>query len=101
MLISIFFIALIATLLSVMSGGGASTITIPSYIALGISSPIALCMQKISSAFWVVPSGYRYLKGKKIDWKFLLFVTLFGMFGVWLGVHLALELPVRVFQIVV
>lgn len=99
--IYIFLISFMATLLSVMSGGGASTINIPSFLALGISLPLASSMQKVASVFWVIPSGLRYLKGKKIDWILLGTISIIGLTGVYFGVNTILVLPKRFFEIVI
>jgi uncharacterized membrane protein YfcA len=84
-----------------MSGGGASTINIPSFLALGIPLPLASSMQKVASVFWVIPSGLRYLKGKKIDWILLGMLSIIGMVGVYFGVNTILTLPKRSFEILI
>lgn len=99
--VSILLISFIGTMLSVMSGGGAATINTPSFLMLGISLPMVTSMQKFASAFWVLPSGYRYLKKRKIDVLFLLAFSVLGLFGVWLGVNFLLDLPKRVFEITI
>ena len=91
----------IATLLSSMSGGGASVINIPVFLSLGISFPLAMLMQKISSAFWVLPAAYNYLKGKTIDWIFLILFSFIGLIGCYFGVIFVLSLNKRVFEIII
>lgn len=103
MLISsiLFVTAFVATVLSTMSGGGSSVIAIPIFLSLGISFPLALAAQKLSQVFWVLPAGYNYLKGKKIDWLFLILFSLLGMVGVYLGVRFVLASHQRTLEIIV
>lgn len=91
----------IATILSSMSGGGASVINIPVFLSLGIPFPLAMLMQKISSAFWVLPAAYNYLKGKTIDWTFLILFSLIGLIGCYFGVIFVLSLDKRVFEVII
>lgn len=91
----------IATFLSAISGGGASIINLPVFLALGMSFPLATAVQKVSSAFWVLPAAYNYLHDRKIDWKFLATFTLVGLVGVYLGVLVVLALPKRTLELIV
>ena len=84
--ILIFLTAAVATFLSSMSGGGSSIIALPVFLSMGITFPLATAMQKISACFWVPSSAFNYLKGKKIDWPFLIIFSLIGLVGVYLGV---------------
>jgi hypothetical protein len=100
-----FFIILlttfIATILSSMSGGGASVINIPVFLSLGIPFPLAMLMQKISSAFWVLPAAYNYLKGKAIDWVFIVLFSFIGLLGCYFGIIFVLSLNQRTFEIII
>jgi uncharacterized membrane protein YfcA len=100
-LIVIFLTTLVATFLSALSGGGASIINLPVFIALGMPFPLATAVQKVSSAFWVLPAAYNYLHGKRIDWKFLGLFSLLGLFGAYLGVLFVLSVPARTLEILV
>lgn len=81
----IFIAALIATTVSSMSGGGSSIIAVPIYLSMGIALPMAVAIQSLSGAFWVLPSAYNYLKGRKVDWKFLLLFAGIGTVGSYFG----------------
>src|SRR3989344_2774996 len=81
----IFIAALIATTVSSMSGGGSSIIAVPVYLSMGIALPMAVAIQSLSGAFWVLPSAYNYLKGRKVDWKFLLLFAGIGTVGSYFG----------------
>jgi hypothetical protein len=97
----VFTTAFVATLLSAMSGGGTSVITLPVFLALGMSFPLATAIQKISSAFWVLPASYNYLHGRKIQWKFLILFSLIGLIGAYVGVLVVLALPKRTLEIII
>jgi uncharacterized protein len=97
----IFITCLLATALSAMSGGGASAINIPVMLSLGISFPLATAAQKISSMFWVLPASSNYLKGRKIDWKFLALFSAIGLIGVYLGALVVIAINRRIAGIVV
>lgn len=81
----IFFAALIATTVSAMSGGGSSLIAVPVFLSMGTPLPMAVAMQSISGAFWVLPSASNYLKGRRIDWTFLLVFGGIGTIGSYFG----------------
>ncbi len=81
----IFLASLIATSVSAMSGGGSSIIAVPVFLSMGIALPMAVAIQSVSGAFWVLPSAYNYLKGRKIDWKFLLLFAGIGTIGSYFG----------------
>ncbi len=91
----------IATALSSMSGGGASVINIPVMLSLGISFPLATAAQKVSSMFWVLPASYNYLKGRKIDWKFLILFSVIGLAGAYVGTLVVLSINQRTAGIIV
>ena len=93
--------AFISTALSSMSGGGASVINIPVLLWLGVSFPIATVSQKISSAFWVLPASFNYLKGRKVDWLFLITFGLVGLVGVYAGVQFIVSVNPRMLEIVI
>lgn len=97
----IFVISIIATALSSMSGGGASVINIPVLLWLGVPFPFALTAQKVSSSFWVLPASYNFLKGRKVDWFFLVAFSILGLLGVYLGVLVVLHTDQRIMELVI
>lgn len=97
----VFGATFIATFLSAISGGGASIINLPVFLSLGMSFPLATAVQKISSAFWVLPASYNYLHDRKIDWKFLILFSVIGLIGAYIGVLVVLALPKRTLEIFV
>lgn len=95
----LFAVTFIATVLSSMSGGGASVINIPVFLALGMPFPLATATQKLGSACWVLPAAYNYLKDQKVDWFFLIIFSVLGLIGSYVGVILVISLNPRILQI--
>lgn len=100
-LVIAFLSTLVASAMSSMSGGGSSAITIPVFLAMGMSFPLASAVQKASTALWVVTAAYNYLKGRKIDWLFLASTSLVGLIGVYAGVRIILAVPQEIIERVV
>lgn len=73
-----------------MSGGGTSVINLPIFLWAGIPLPLSIATQKISAMFWTPISAWNYLKGKKINWNFLLLFASIGLIGVYFGVQAAI-----------
>ena len=84
-----------------MSGGGASALNIPVFLSLGVPFPVAIATQKVSSAFWVLPAAYNFLKGRKIDWFFLVVFSLVGLIGAYLGVLVVISTDQRIMELIV
>ena len=94
----IFAVSAGAAFLSSLSGGGSSAIAMPIFLSLGISFPLATVIVKAASVFWLLPSSYNYLKGRKVDWRFLLRFSLVGLVGVYLGVLIVLHVNQRILE---
>lgn len=94
----IFFSAFVATLLSSMSGGGASIVNLPVFLSLGMSFPLAVSVQKISGAFWVLPAARNYFKDRKINWRFAIIFSLLGLIGTYFGSFLVVNGNQRVLE---
>lgn len=97
----IFIAAIIATAVSAMSGGGSSIIAVPVFLSMGIPLPMAVAMQSISGAFWVLPSAYNYLKGRRIDWTFLFLFAGIGTIGSYFGALAITSINQRLLTIIV
>ena len=91
----------IATVLSAMSGGGSSVITLPVFLAIGLPFPTAMSVIKLSAIFWVAPTAFTYLKGKRIEWKFLILFSVIGLIGSFLGVQAAIVIKQRYLEIAI
>ncbi len=97
--IIVFLTSFFAVLLSAMSGGGSSIITLPVFLALGMSFPLATAVQKVAAVFWVLPAAWNYLRDRKVDWMFLTIFSGIGLIGVYLGVQLIVSIPQRALEL--
>lgn len=95
----IFLVSFVATLLSSMSGGGSSVISLPVFLWLGMSFPLAIAIQKVSAIFWVPAPAWNYLKDRNVDWTFLLLFAAIGLVGAYFGVRLIVSIPQRLLEI--
>lgn len=84
-----------------MTGGGASIISLPVFLWLGMPFAMALTIQKVSAVFWTIPATYNYLKDRKINWTFLFTFALIGLVGAYLGVVFVLNLNQQVVKIII
>jgi uncharacterized membrane protein YfcA len=99
-LIIIFITTFTASLLSSMSGGGTAIINIPVFLSLGFSVPLSLAIISLNNAFWVLPASFNYLKGRKIDWKFIFIFSLLGLVGTYFSIKFILGLDKRTYQLI-
>ena len=97
----ILFTSFVATALSSMSGGGASVLYIPVMLFLGISFPLATAAQKVSSMFWVLPASYNYFKGRNVDWQFLIWFSIIGLVGVYVGTLVVVAINQRIAGVII
>ena len=100
-LVLVFIVALIATLLSSMSGGGAAIIAVPVWLSLGFPFALSNAIQQVSSAFWVLPAARNYLHGTKINWRFLILFSALGLIGVFFGITFILAMSQRILEIII
>jgi uncharacterized membrane protein YfcA len=84
-----------------MSGGGSSIIAIPLFATMNISLVLATAIQKVSAVFWVIPAARNYLTDRKIDWRFLIFFTILGLIGVFLGVILLVSITQQSLKVLI
>jgi len=94
----IFFATFAATLLSVMSGGGASVISLPIFLWAGVPLPTALATHKICAVFWTPVSAWNYLRKGRIEWGFLLIFAAFGLLGAYFGVQFVVHIDEQLLE---
>ncbi|MFO7729322.1 MAG: sulfite exporter TauE/SafE family protein [Spirochaetia bacterium] len=94
----IFFASFGATMLSVMSGGGASVISLPIFLWAGVPLPTALSTHKICAMFWTPVSAWNYLRKGRIEWGFLLIFAAFGLAGAYFGVQFVVHIDQQVLE---
>lgn len=90
-LILLFLVALLANTLSAFAGGGAGLVQFPALIFLGLPFPVALATHKIATVALGLGSIFRYLKEKKLDFGFSLYMLLCGVTGALLGANVILK----------
>jgi uncharacterized protein len=100
-IIIVFLTGLFATFLSSMSGGGASVITIPVFLSIGLPYAMAMAIQKVCSTFWVIPAASNYLSNRKIDWRFLITYVILGIIGAYIGIQVLLITPDKTMKTIV
>lgn len=71
-----------------MSGGGASAMSLPLYLWAGVPLPVAIATLKICAVLWTPISAFNYLRGKHLDWRFMILFSAVGLLGVYGGVHI-------------
>ncbi|OGG53086.1 hypothetical protein A2851_03130 [Candidatus Kaiserbacteria bacterium RIFCSPHIGHO2_01_FULL_53_29] len=98
-MVAVFFTAIAATVLGTMSGGGLEIIMYPVFISLGIPIPIIISTAFTTNVFWTMPAAYNYLKGRKVDWMFVLLFSGIGLIGCYLGIAAILTVQPRIYQI--
>ncbi len=81
-----------AALLGSMSGGSASAITTPAWLALGVPLPTAVATDKLAAAFWTILGARNYLRGRTADWPLLLGMMILGLAGAWFGAAATVKL---------
>lgn len=91
-------IAFGASLLGALSGGSSSMITIPAWVALGSSFPVAVAADKVAGMFWTLAAARAYLIHRTIDRSLLVMMGLAGLAGAATGAWVATTLDERVLR---
>lgn len=82
-----------------MSGGGTEIIMYPVFISLGIPIPLIISTAFTTNIFWGLPAAYNYLKGRTVDWIFVLLFSGLGLIGCYIGITTLLVVQPLVYQI--
>jgi hypothetical protein len=93
--------ALVATLIGSMSGAGTAAILVPALLTQGFSYPLVAATSLITSAFWTPVAAFNYLRGKKIDWSFILTFSLVGLIGSYIGINTIIYIDHHILSFVV
>jgi uncharacterized membrane protein YfcA len=86
----ILIVSFAATLMSSMSGGGSSMITVPTWLMLGYPLPLAMATVSVSGATWTLFAAKTYLQGQNIDRKLLAGLIAFGLLGAFCGTQVVM-----------
>ena len=82
----------LAGLIDSVAGGG-GLISLPAYMAAGLSPLQAAGTNKLSACLGTVASTTRFVRDRKIDWKAGIFAALGAFPGSWLGALLQQHIP--------
>ena len=85
-------IAFVAALLGGMSGGSASALTTPAWLAMGVPLPTAVATDKLAGALWTLLGARNYLAGRPVDWRLLGGMASLGLLGAWFGALVTVRL---------
>jgi uncharacterized membrane protein YfcA len=95
----LFVIALMANLLSALSGGGAGLVQLPALIFLGLPFGVALATHKVASVALGLGATLRHLKENTLERRFTGFILITGLPGVMIGASFILQVPERAAEI--
>ena len=82
----------LAGLIDSVAGGG-GLISLPAYMAAGLSPMLAAGTNKLSACLGVVTASARFVKGRKIDWSAAIFAAVGAFPGSYLGASLLQRIP--------
>lgn len=82
---------------SVAGGGG--LISLPAYMAAGLSPLQAAGTNKLSACLGTLASTTRFVRGKKVDWKAGVFAAIGAFPGSWMGAWLLQHIPENIERI--
>lgn len=98
-IIVLFFVSVVANLLSAFAGGGAGLLQLPALIFLGLTFSTALATHKVASVALGVGATLRYLRERDhFQLKFMGFMLVTGSLGAVLGANVILSIPDQVAQ---
>lgn len=100
-LIIVFLSSLVGTIIGVMSGGGSSIISLPLFLWAGIPLQLAIATHKLYCVFAAPLTSYNFLKGRKINWPFLLLFAAIGLIGAYFGVQFALSINEKTLKLII
>jgi uncharacterized membrane protein YfcA len=81
----VLLIAFGAALLGGLSGGSASALTTPAWLAMGVPLPTAVGTDKLAGACWTLLGARNLLAGRAVDWTLLGAMAVLGVLGAWAG----------------
>ncbi|MDH5547955.1 MAG: sulfite exporter TauE/SafE family protein [Gammaproteobacteria bacterium] len=88
----LFFISLIANILSAFAGGGAGLLQLPALIFLGLAFSTALATHKLASVFLGIGATVRNLKEDVVEKQFVFLILASGLPGVFIGANIILNI---------
>jgi uncharacterized protein len=96
-LITTLIIGVVAGFLGAIAGGG-GLISIPFLLFLGIPPQITLATNKFGGMGLSLGGLYKFIKEKKIIWKYAIFLSISGVLGSLIGSRILLTMNVSILQ---
>lgn len=81
--------------------GGGGLISIPAFLAAGVSPHLALGTNKFCSSCASLTSSLKFIKSKKVDLDFLKYLLPFTLLGAVMGVNTVLKIDEKILQTLV
>ncbi|MCY6369166.1 TSUP family transporter [Clostridium ganghwense] len=78
--------------------GGGGLISLPAFLAAGISPHLALGTNKFSASCASFTSSLKFAKSKKVNWQFLKYLLPFTLLGAVIGVNTVLKIDEKILQ---
>jgi uncharacterized membrane protein YfcA len=97
----VLLIAFGAALLGGLSGGSASALTTPAWLAMGVPLPTAVGTDKLAGACWTLLGARNLLAGRAVDWTLLGAMAVLGVLGAWAGTAVTLSVDPQLLKRVV
>jgi uncharacterized membrane protein YfcA len=85
-------IAFTASLVGSMSGGSASALSTPAWLAMGVPLPTAIATDKLAAALWTLLGARNFLRQRAVDWPLLIGMGGIGLVGAWFGARATVTL---------
>ena len=89
----IFFVSILSNLLSAISGGGAGLIQLPLLLIIGLKYSVALTTHKLATVALGLGASIRIFGQKKVNLRFILFLFLIGIPGIFIGANIVRFFP--------
>jgi uncharacterized protein len=94
----VLLIAFGAALLGSLSGGSASALTMPAWLAMGVPLPTAVATDKLAGALWTLLGARNYLRGRAVDRRLLAGMVLLGLVGAAFGATVTMRVDAAVLK---
>jgi len=99
-LIGIFIIGIIASIIGTMVGGG-SIVSIIFLIFIGLPPQVAIATDRLGSLGQTITAFLKFLKAKKIVWKYVPILALISLAGSLIGANILLNVNPKILQKIV
>jgi uncharacterized protein len=91
-------VSCVATIISSMSGAGATMITTPVWLMLGFPLPVAITSTTVNGSVWTLLAARNYLKGCTVDWRQIAGFICVGFLGAFWGTQAIMRTDPHIVQ---